>query len=385
MSHFKERSERNCLNCNAVVQGRFCHICGQENIVTKESVWHLVSHFFQDITHFDGKFFSTLRYLIFKPGFLSREYMMGRRNSYLNPIRMYVFTSAFFFLFFFKFVSKNDHGDEALPRSQRVEKLKKAIKGLRDQQAPPGDTVMQQAMVTAIGKLEKQLSMEETGAKDKEIKDSLRQQKRIREVDSALANNEIGKKKGLKVGFTGQRFTTVTAYDTVQALLPEDKQDHGLRRLFIRKGIDIGEKASGDNESFGNLLLNKFLHTLPQLFFLSLPVFTFLLWLLYKRHRQYFYANHAIFSIHLYCATFIMSFFYILIGKIIPDSATIIGGIINIAFTLTMFIYQYKCMRHFYLQRRAKTILKFIILNFVSTIVIAILALIFLTISLWQV
>lgn len=344
-----------------------------------------MSHFFQDITHFDGKFFSTLRYLIFKPGFLSREYMMGRRNSYLNPIRMYVFTSAFFFLFFFKFVSKNDHGDEALPRSQRVEKLKKAIKGLRDQQAPPGDTVMQQAMVTAIGKLEKQLSMEETGAKDKEIKDSLRQQKRIREVDSALANNEIGKKKGLKVGFTGQRFTTVTAYDTVQALLPEDKQDHGLRRLFIRKGIDIGEKASGDNESFGNLLLNKFLHTLPQLFFLSLPVFTFLLWLLYKRHRQYFYANHAIFSIHLYCATFIMSFFYILIGKIIPDSATIIGGIINIAFTLTMFIYQYKCMRHFYLQRRAKTILKFIILNFVSTIVIAILALIFLTISLWQV
>ena len=37
MSHQKERVEKNCLNCNAEVQGRFCQVCGQENIETKES------------------------------------------------------------------------------------------------------------------------------------------------------------------------------------------------------------------------------------------------------------------------------------------------------------------------------------------------------------
>ena len=79
MSRLKERKEKNCLNCNAEVQGRFCHVCGQENIETKETVWHLISHFFQDITHFDGKFFSSLKYLVTKPGFLSTEYMIGRR------------------------------------------------------------------------------------------------------------------------------------------------------------------------------------------------------------------------------------------------------------------------------------------------------------------
>ena len=101
MSHLKERLEKNCLNCNAEVQGRFCQVCGQENVETKETVWQLISHFFQDITHFDGKFFSTLKYLMFRPGFLSLEYMKGRRASYVNPIRMYIFTSAFFFLIFF--------------------------------------------------------------------------------------------------------------------------------------------------------------------------------------------------------------------------------------------------------------------------------------------
>ena len=101
MSHGKERHEKICLNCNAELHGRYCHLCGQENIEPKETVWGLVTHFFYDITHFDGKFFATTKTLIAKPGFLPREYMIGRRARYLHPIRMYVFSSALFFLVFF--------------------------------------------------------------------------------------------------------------------------------------------------------------------------------------------------------------------------------------------------------------------------------------------
>lgn len=108
MSHLKERKEKQCLNCNAVIYGRFCHVCGQENLEPKEPFLHLVTHFIFDIVHFDGKFFDTLRYLILRPGFLAYEYMRGRRNSYLNPIRMYIFTSAIFFLIYFS-VNKKEH------------------------------------------------------------------------------------------------------------------------------------------------------------------------------------------------------------------------------------------------------------------------------------
>lgn len=111
MAHLKERKEKQCLNCNAVIYGRFCHVCGQENLEPKEPFFHLVTHFIYDIVHFDGKFFDTLRYLILRPGFLAYEYMRGRRNSYLNPIRMYIFTSAIFFLIYFS-VNKKEHAKD---------------------------------------------------------------------------------------------------------------------------------------------------------------------------------------------------------------------------------------------------------------------------------
>jgi hypothetical protein len=107
MSHLPERKEKICLNCKSVIYGRYCHVCGQENTEPKETFWGLITHFVYDITHFDGKFFDTTKYLLFRPGYLAYEYLRGRRASYLNPIRMYIFTSAFFFILFFSFF-KND-------------------------------------------------------------------------------------------------------------------------------------------------------------------------------------------------------------------------------------------------------------------------------------
>ncbi len=101
MSHLKERLEKDCLNCGTIVQGRFCQQCGQENIEVKESFVQLLIHFVEDLTHFDGKLWKTLKLLLFKPGKLTQLYMDGKRASYIHPIRMYLFISAVFFLFMF--------------------------------------------------------------------------------------------------------------------------------------------------------------------------------------------------------------------------------------------------------------------------------------------
>jgi hypothetical protein len=53
----------------------------------------------------------TLKDLLFKPGFLTKEYMKGRRKNYLHPVRMYVFTSAVFFLVFYSLFSAKDIDD----------------------------------------------------------------------------------------------------------------------------------------------------------------------------------------------------------------------------------------------------------------------------------
>ncbi|SMD16915.1 DUF3667 domain-containing protein [Pedobacter nyackensis] len=97
------REDNTCLNCGSIIQIRYCSQCGQENIEPHESFGSIVSHFIQDLLHFDGKFFVTIKLLFKKPGFLSEEYSRGRRTDYFHPIRMYLFTSALFFLIFFAF------------------------------------------------------------------------------------------------------------------------------------------------------------------------------------------------------------------------------------------------------------------------------------------
>jgi len=98
MSHNKIRSDKKCLNCGAEVPKRYCPECGQENIEPKQSFWQLTAHFLEDLTHFDGKFFKVLKSLMLRPGFLTKEYVVGRRADYINPIRMYLFISAVYFL-----------------------------------------------------------------------------------------------------------------------------------------------------------------------------------------------------------------------------------------------------------------------------------------------
>src|SRR5688572_28213014 len=108
MSHPNERKEKNCLNCGAETAGLYCQRCGQKNLTPEESVFDLVGHFFHNITHYDGKILSTLKNLLTRPGFLSKEYLVGRRAAYLHPIHMYVVTSTFFFFIFFSVFHIND-------------------------------------------------------------------------------------------------------------------------------------------------------------------------------------------------------------------------------------------------------------------------------------
>ena len=51
-----------------------------------------------DFFHFDSKFFRTLGKLAFRPGFLTAEYLHGKRASYFEPFRMFLFISLLYFI-----------------------------------------------------------------------------------------------------------------------------------------------------------------------------------------------------------------------------------------------------------------------------------------------
>lgn len=94
-----EATDTLCANCGATVTGHFCANCGQKNEHAVHSLWHFLSEATEDLTHADSRLWSTLGALLFKPGFLTIEFLAGRRVRYLPPIRLYLVMSVLFFLF----------------------------------------------------------------------------------------------------------------------------------------------------------------------------------------------------------------------------------------------------------------------------------------------
>jgi hypothetical protein len=351
MSHLKERKEKNCLNCNRLVKGRFCHRCGQENIEPKESVWHLISHFFQDITHFDGKFFSSLKYLVTKPGFLSKQYMIGRRASYINPIRMYVFTSAIFFLIFFSFF-KIDSKSVVISD----------MNGKTFEQIAAMDSLTFDAFTKNINKEDKKPALPMSREGFKKYFDS-----------SVNAGN---------FQFTPTHYETKAAYDS--ALQSGKKKHNWFERQLVYKNIEIDEKFKGRKKDIFTAFSNILLHSLPQMLFILLPLFALLLKLLYIRRKDYYYVNHAIFSVHFYIFSFIAMLVMFGLSKLNSSLHWGFIRLIEVIIGFGIFFYLYKAMRNFYQQRRAKTIVKFFMLCFLLFIIMMMLFIVFVLFSLFK-
>jgi hypothetical protein len=117
MSNHPLRSDTICQDCGETVERKFCPNCGQKNIETRQSFGYLLRHFIEDFTHYDSGFWLTIKYLLFRPGYLTKEYLRGRRTRFVAPVRLYIFIS--FITFFLPHILP-DFGDSHLERHAGV-------------------------------------------------------------------------------------------------------------------------------------------------------------------------------------------------------------------------------------------------------------------------
>ena len=86
----------NCSNCGNRNTGRYCSECGQ-SFETFNKPFREVIADLAGIFSLDAGIFRTIKPFLFKPGFLAREFLCGRRKKYLSPVRLYIFLSIIFF------------------------------------------------------------------------------------------------------------------------------------------------------------------------------------------------------------------------------------------------------------------------------------------------
>jgi hypothetical protein len=76
-----------CRNCGAGSPGTYCPQCGQETNLVLPSAAAFLREATGRYVAFDGRMWRTLANLVLRPGFLTREYLAGRRRRYVRRSR----------------------------------------------------------------------------------------------------------------------------------------------------------------------------------------------------------------------------------------------------------------------------------------------------------
>ena len=348
MSHNKLRTEKNCLNCGHTVEERYCPQCGQENIELHDAALHLFIHFVQDVFHYDGKFWHTLRGLIRKPGFVAAEYIDGKRMHNFHPIRFYFFTSTVFFLLLFYMVKLDDgngNHNPAMELNRRMYFLKKE----KEHRIGNADTVEINRLIETL-----QHSLDSANGI----------------VDTLVPGIHFGPAKVI-----GDSLAPVIELGpaSVEADDTFKLEEMGwLGKMLKKRNSELEKeyeaKNPGDTNASTRAILAELFHKLPQLIFLSLPFFAFFLKILYFRAKRRLYVEHLIFSIYQYSYLYFMLAVLMLInwvtGKIGNDNIDSFVDYIRIFIILYLFVYLMLAMKRFYIGRWRYLLPKYFILMF---------------------
>ena len=87
-----------CLNCGADLGGEYCSQCGQRAGRQDLRLSDVSRELLGDLVEWDSRVWRTLVPLMFRPGYLTAEFMAGRRARYVPPLRLYLIISFILFL-----------------------------------------------------------------------------------------------------------------------------------------------------------------------------------------------------------------------------------------------------------------------------------------------
>lgn len=336
MGHQKLRENKTCLNCNYVVENKFCPNCGQENTETRQSFHYLFTHFIEDLTHYDGSFWKTIKGLLFKPGYLTKTYLEGKRKKFVPPVKLYIFIS---FVTFF------------LPTLL------------------PGPSLIKFNEKKDVEKQEVKTTKEEV---NKESEKGLKEMND--EVEEELSGIDLPNRPRIK---------NLTQLDSIQKNSQKAEKLSDFEYSATKKIIKI--LKSKNRAELWNKAMESFVHTLPKVLFLYMPIFAFFLWLMHDK-KKWYYFDSGVFTLHyfsflLLVITIGMLFNWIM--DLIPYGS-ILSNLYNLAAMFYMFFYFFRAHSNFFGEHKAISRLKGFILFFINMFLISIFSTILFLYSLWN-
>lgn len=345
MAHHELRNDKTCLNCFHVVENRFCPNCGQENTETRKSFGHLITHFVEDFTHYDNAFWTTIKYLLFRPALLTKEYLSGKRQRFVPPVKLYIFVS--FVTFFLLSILPSEF--DSISEKELVKKPP------TEKKAEANEKVKVSKNATII-----------TADKDSQ-----------QAIDSILNKEELNER--LDLG----EYASLAAYDSIQKSKPVEKRNGFVVSWIKKKVIEVRLKAK-EKDDFLEQFKNALFRSIPKALFLYMPFFALGLWIFHDKERWYYF-DHGIFTLHYFSFLLFTFSIYTLFANLAlglnHPVTNSIDAFLNLGLLVWWFFYFFRSHRRFYGESRFISRLKSMVLFIINMVFISIFLLVLMAIS----
>ncbi len=291
MSH----SLTHCRNCGAELYGEYCWKCGQREGRPNFHFTDVAGELSDDLLRWDSRLWRTLLPLLLRPGYLTREFIEGRRARYVQPFRLYLIISFVSFLTLSLVNLEN-------PLTLLVEPA--------TQQSPPTPDA---AKKTTVGQA-RQKSIE-AGIDNPSAREDGTINLDVNDGTNAVSSDDLPG-DGLAHAPTDIGIERSAGSEQKSIKLRGENSLSWLRALEGRLEQNARQVAEDPTEFTRQLI-----DFLPQMMFLLLPLFALLLRIVYL-FSPFHYLQHLVFALHFH------SFVYLLypISELLEYTAAYAAG-----------------------------------------------------------
>jgi len=387
-----------CSNCHAVIAGPYCGQCGQSSESSIKYFWTVILHLLDDVFSFDSRASRTIWPLLTRPGFLTNEYILGRRVHYVPPLRLYLFISIVFFITL-KFFAASENNNISINNSEKVltqvtkhiSELERQHEVLINKTSPEN----QENQLQAIQLVKQNIDIFKTYQRDLSDPDN----KLLKAISSELVSLELRKLESnqplsdeQKKQYTklteqivkvrkGEKINLLGIGNSSGGTLSFSFLSAEKNRMLNNFASQLEEKASKAVQSGTGPLIQQMISKLPQLLFVLLPLFAAILKIMYLFSNR-FYMEHLTVALHSHSFVF-FSILQLEIIDLVQDTflktspwldSTL--SAVSFALLIWMPIYLFIMQKRVYKQGYVITIIKYFIVGFAYSALISITAMV---------
>ncbi|MBR9757683.1 MAG: DUF3667 domain-containing protein [Algicola sp.] len=318
-----------CENCEALFNEDYvyCPYCGQKS-KDELTLGVLFNNTISNYFSVDARFFKSFIPLMFKPGFLAKEFVKGKRLLYLHPAQMYLFVVVvFFFIFSFNVRESRAFIDDAMKK----------------------DMVMEQKEIDSLLNLKKNSAIKTLDSLDIDAL-SERDKEALSKVNITINDSLNTKHVSSLFQFNKKKVDSLISINADPELIyksmgMDDDAGYFKRKLYAQVLKFYKDRGLG-------AIYQTFIDSIPIAMFFLLPIFGLLLKLFYYKKGRY--AHHLVFSFYFFSFLFATFSVLLLFNYLVYDMPDAVDWLI----VFSSIVYLLMALKRFYGQRLWVTMVK---------------------------